>query len=351
MSRPSPAWLVALPVALGLLGSPGAAAFAQDGPPQSLTIRLLDAASERRDDPRARVYVNDHLAPGETITRRIEVGNTTGRVQRLNFYAAAADVAGGSFVIGEGKATNELTEWTDVDPPTAELPDGGRQVLTVTVRVPADAAPGERYAAVLAERPADPAAPGTVSTGTRVGIRMYLSVGPGGEPASDFAVEDLTARRQASGEPMVTATVRNTGGRALDLSGDLQLTDGPGGLRAGPFDVRLGTTLAPQQTARVVVQLDEALPDGPWLARLALRSGRDVRAAEATITFPSQSGGSAQPVAATEVPLDEENPWVVVAGALIGLLALLLLLLLRTRHRRRRQEHEDDAPTPAPVGA
>lgn len=342
---------VALAVALGLLAGPGAAAFAQSAAPNSITIRLLEAAEERRDDPRSQVYVNDHLAPGETITRRIEVTNTTGAPQALDFYAAAADVEQGSFAIGEGRATNELTDWITVDPPAATIPDGGRQELTVTVDVPADASPGERYAVVLAERPPPTAAPGSVATGARVGIRVYLSVGAGGEPATDFVIDQLTPGRTSDGAPLLEATVTNTGGRALDLSGKLTLSDGPGGLGAGPFDVRLGTTLAPGQSAPVAVEFDRELPDGPWRALLTLRSGRDERAAEATITFPAP-GQTAEPVAAEELPLDEDNPWVFAAGALIGLLALLLLLLALLKRRSRRRDDDDEVDTtPQPVGA
>ena len=43
---------------------------------------------------------------------------------------------------------------------------------------------------------------------------------------------------------MVLATVHNTGGRALDMNGTLQLPAGPGGLSAGPFPANLGVTLA-----------------------------------------------------------------------------------------------------------
>lgn len=63
----------------------------------------------------------------------------------------------------------------------------------------------------------------------RVGIRLYVLVGAGNPPAADFAVESLTAARSADGLPVVRAAVRNTGGRALDLSGTLRLVAGPTG--------------------------------------------------------------------------------------------------------------------------
>ena len=39
-------------------------------------LRLVDAPATARDDPRAQVYIVDHLAPGTVIHRRIEVSNT-----------------------------------------------------------------------------------------------------------------------------------------------------------------------------------------------------------------------------------------------------------------------------------
>ena len=311
--------------------------------PGSITIRLLDAAVDRRDDPRSRIYINDHLSPGDSITRRVEVVNTTGSPQRLLFYAGAADVVAGSFTIQDGRGTNELTGWTSVEPAGAVLPDGGRQVLSVTVRVPPGAAGGERYAAILADRPPAATRPGAVSSGARVGIRMYVSVGEGEEPASDFEVTTLQARRQQDGFPAVTAVVTNTGGRALDLSGDLELTKGPGGLSAGPFAAELGRTLAPGDTEPVTVVLDKAITGGPWTATLTLRSGLLERQARAQITFPDDAGETAAPVAAENLSLREDPKVLVpIAGGLIGLIALILLLLLLRRRSRREGEEETD---------
>ena len=61
----------------------------------------------------------------------------------------------------------------------------------------------------------------------RVGIRLYLSIGPGGPPAANFTIGSVTAKRTRDGHPMVLATVHNTGGRALDMNGTLRLREGP----------------------------------------------------------------------------------------------------------------------------
>jgi hypothetical protein len=178
-------------------------------------------------------------------------------------------------------------------------------------------------------------ASGGVAVVNRVGLRIYLSVGAGGEPRTDFTIQSLTAERDAQRHPLVKATVKNTGGRALDLTGKLWLTEGPNKLNAGPFDVRVGTTLAIGDTEDVLVPLQDALPAGPWHAKIELTSSTTVRTAEATITFPDAAGGVAPAVPAHEVT-ESSNTLLYVAvgvGALVVLLLVLLVLILLRRRR------------------
>lgn len=88
-----------------------------------------------------------------------------------------------------------------------------------------------------------------------------------------LAISSLTAKREPNGQPAVVARVRDTGGRALDLSGGLILSQGPGGLSAGPFPAQLGTTIAPGQSEPVTFKFNRQLPDGPWKALVHLESG------------------------------------------------------------------------------
>lgn len=147
---------------------------------------------------------------------------------------------------------------------------------------------------------------------------------------------------------MVTAQVMNTGGRALDLTGVLELRDGPGDLSAGPFQVTTATTLGIGQRGDALVELDPALPAGPWTARMVLTSGRIERAVEATITFPDTAGEVGPRVVAEPVPL-AQDPSVVIPTA-IGLLVLAILMLLWALWRRRRKDDRDEAePATQPV--
>ncbi len=337
--------LVAALAAAGVLTPATAASADTPKPPESIGVRLLDAPTDRRNDPWALAYVIDHVAPGATIQRRIEVSNTTSKPADVSVYPAAASIVGGVFTGADGNTPNELSTWTSVDRGTVPLAPGAKQPVTVVIRVPKDAAPGEQYAVVWAQVSSAPAATDNITAVNRVGIRVYLSVGPGGEPASDFAVDTLTAERNAAGAPVVRAQVHNTGGRALDMNGTLALSGGPGGLNAGPFPAQLGTTLAVRETGSVVIPLDASVPDGPWHAVIKLSSGLLSRTAEATITFPRPSAPAAAPAPATAVapvapvaapPAPASTiPWVpIIVGA--GLLLLLLLLWFLLARRRSR---------------
>jgi hypothetical protein len=292
-------------------------------------IRLLDAPSNRQDDPRARSYIVDHLPPGATITRGVEVSNGTSEPVLIKVYPGAAELKAGAFQPLAESEVSELTTWTKVSPAELKLARGQAARAEVTITVPTDASPGERYGAVWAQLSSDPGA-GGVTQVNRVGVRIYLSVGPGGEPASDFKINSLTARRGVDGTPVITAQVRNTGGRALDLAGELKLSDGPGGLSGGPFPASLGTTLAVGESAPVSVNLDKQLPNGPWQANLTLKSGILERSGSAKVTFPDAGGaGSAVPAEGT----DSSSLGLVlaVAGAVLVLVAATALFLRRRK--------------------
>jgi len=142
---------------------------------------------------------------------------------------------------------------------------------------------------------------------------------------------------------MVLADVHNTGGRALDMNGSLQLTAGPGGLSAGPFPATLGTTLAIGDTETVTIPLDKALPAGPWDARITLHSGLLNRSAKATITFPAR--GTADAVKTTSGRPGWLYPAIGAALLLLGSAALVHT----ARRRRHRPTHQLSEPQREPA--
>jgi hypothetical protein len=300
-------------------GSPAAKTPTGATPTAGIGVRLLDAPVSAGDDPRARVYIVDHLKPGTVIHRRIQASNSGSSPASIVFYSSAASISKGSFVGAAGHTANDLSTWTTVSPGSVTVPPGGHVAATVTIAIPKDAAPGEQYGVVWTETRTPPAAGTKVVQVSRVGIRLYVSVGPGGAPAGNFTISSLTAKRAADGHAVLVATVRNTGGRALDMSGTLKLSSGPGGLSAGPFPATLGTSLAIGDTEPVSVILDKQIPAGPWKAQVTLHSGLIEHTATATVTFPA-TGAAAAAVIAT--PRGGGH------GLLYGLLAVLAALVL-----------------------
>jgi len=323
MIRALTALLIALLLAPGMAGP----AEAADGRGR-FGIRLMDAPVSRRNDPRAHYQIVDHLRPGATIRRRIQVSNDSAAPLRIAMGVSPAEIRENRFTVTDGAAANELPGWISFDPGSFEVPPYGRTVVRATIRVPDSAPEGERYGVIWAETGAPASGAHNVGVVARVGIRVYLDIGPGGEPPSDFRIERLIPARTDDGRPQVLALVRNTGERALEMSGSLTLSNGPGGLRAGPFTAAPGTALAPGDQAQVRVVLDRRLPAGPWGVRLELASGRIRRTATATLTFPDDPGSMGRAVS-----FERGMPWLIL-GAL-GLLILGTAIFMFAMRRKR----------------
>jgi hypothetical protein len=327
--------VVALALCAGAAAFPAGGAVAAEPEMGSIGIQLVDAPTSRRSDPRAQKYIVDHVAPGTVIQRRVKVRNSTGHRQRIDVYAGPATVEAGQFRFASADESSELTSWTSLDRPTLRLAAGEDDLAEVTIKIPEEASRGERYGVIWASMKATADSPSNAITQVRrVGVRIYLDIGRGGEPASAFEIGESIATRAADGQPSLHVGVRNTGGRALDLIGNLRLADGPGGLRAGPFEVVQGTTLAPGDEGQVAVLLPKSVPNGPWVARLTLRSGLVQQTKTIAVTFPD-------PAAA---PTKDSNGIFTRTTMVIGGLVLLLsLALLGLVARARRSRHTDDA--------
>jgi hypothetical protein len=284
----------------------------------SIGIALV-AETDAPEDDRSRMYIVDHVDPGAELRREIEVQNASSSPRHIELYPAAASVQGGAFAAADGHGGNDLSEWTTLDESALDLAPGEIERVGVTIAVPETAPEGERYAAILAEVAAPHPEDSMVQQVNRVGIRVYLSVGPGGEPPSDFTIDGIGLR--AGDEwPVVTAEVTNTGERALDIAGTASLRREVGTMNAGPFETRSAVTLLPGESGVAEIDVDEALPGGAWNAEVTLASGDLERTAAGSVTLP----GPAE--------VDDGGNWPVIALIVgIAVLALIAMLLLGRR--------------------
>jgi hypothetical protein len=316
----------------GPMGAAQAAQSPTPTPAAGLAIGLVDVPAAAQNDPRARSYIVDHMNPGASIERRIKVQNNTAQKQSVHLYSGAAHLADNAFSAEGQGASNALTSWTSVATPDLEMAPGEEKSVPVKIAVPKDAPEGEQYAVVWAQIQSPKTAGSAAIQVSRVGIRQYISVGPGNGQASDFKVESLTAGRNADGQPQVTAKVTNTGGRTIDLNGTLSLSHGPAGMSAGPFPVVQGTTLAAGASADVAVVLDGKLPSGTWDAVMTLKSGSLSHDASASITIPEAAGVTATTVAQDTTP----QILLIAAGAgLILIVGACVFITVKLRAKKK----------------
>jgi hypothetical protein len=286
-------WLGALGViALGLMlpAAPASAFVAgsvspEPAPTGNIGVRLEPAPDAPSPDIRDRFYIVTHLNPGTTLTRTITAINDTDEPQHLELYAAAATIEDTSFIVGADRTPNDLTEWTTISPSTVDIPPGDTAPVEVTIRVPGTVPRGERYAVAWVS--AHSMGEGQIAEINRVGIRMYVDIAPGGDPPSNFMLESPSVLRDKEGRPVVTVDVTNTGERALDVSGTIALTHGPGGLSSAPVRVQQVLTLAPGAHGQVSAVLDASLPGGDWTAEAVMASGAVQRQASFPVTVPA----------------------------------------------------------------
>jgi len=295
-------------------------------PPQAnFGIRLVQAPISERNNPRARTEIIDSLHPGAVRHWVVGVSNLGTTEVRLRIYAAAAVIRGGQFLPANRQyAQNQLTTWFRVNHPVVRLKPHHSQEFKVTVRVPRQAPEGEQYGVIWAQgssvmhgRHAN------VTLVNRVGIRIYLAVGPGGGPPTSFALGAVSGTIARNGAKVASVEVHNTGGLALSLTGTLTLTSKSDGLRAGPF-AATPTVIAPGQSFPVPVVLPAKLPAGPWQAAVSLQSGVFSHSEHASLAFTAIGGGGggfpAKPVMAVVL--------------ILLVLAAATVLVLRSRRRR-----------------
>jgi hypothetical protein len=172
----------------------------------------------------------------------------------------------------------------------------------------------------------------------------------------------MTAARDDGGVPVVTTRLRNTGGRALVIGGELTLRKGPAGLDAGPFAFERSLALAPGDIGTLTVALDPDLPDGPWRARVTAVAGLLERTAEAEIAFPSAAAAQA-PSQDTEIvagtdeegrdiseSLRNQRRMLLPLASLLVLLAIAALWLLHQWRAEGATPGEDPVESEPPRG-
>lgn len=309
-----------------------ATAAAQAGEFSLRPVRPADAPARERS------YIVRTVDVGSVFTDRLEAVNLTD--QPLELDVAAVDAAvldDGSFAPGTAAAAEGA--WITVTPGRVVVPARGTAPVQVRITVPADAAPGDHIAAVVAQR-ADggttPSGQANVVLRQRVGVRVYLTV-RGDEPVQRaFEVRDL----RWVGAPSARAfevDIANVGDLLVEPLGTLMIERG--GLSATTDVPVLGTVPVGESRTLRFAAGDDELEAGAYEATLRLRDVNGGPEHERTVSFTV--GGTAE-----QAGSDSPFPWwlgVVAGGALAGVIVALV--------RRRRKDAESDVDASAGADA
>ena len=119
------------------------------------------------------------------------------------------------------------TAWANLDIDTFELAPGERRDVTLTVEVPDDAEPGERYLSAIFAVPGDPGDGGNISVTHRVAVKLYIDVP--GERVERIDLGELSGPRLIdTGSASFALTVDNRGNvhRRFEEETQLLASDG-----------------------------------------------------------------------------------------------------------------------------
>jgi hypothetical protein len=202
-------------------------AAAQAGQPAGIGLRLTDGPSDAAGGL-ATDRISHVIPAGGSARWTVEIVNTGPEPLEIPLTVGAAELVDGQFRPADGAEGAELPDWVTIDPASAEVPGGSRVEATVTVEVPEDATDGDHAAAIWASATSH----GPVTQVNRVGLRTLITVADG-VPAAGFAIGDITVEPAEEGPASIAVEVTNTGGRMLEVAGELDLHDGPGGVSAG----------------------------------------------------------------------------------------------------------------------
>lgn len=321
--RPVLSSVAILVVALAALvaGTP-ATAHADD----TVGISISTATKGKRDPERTRFSYQ--IDPGQTVNDYVWVANAgTKRLKITLFATDAYNTDDGSYaLLDTDEKPVDAGSWVAFrkgkERVTLNLKPDEATIVPFTLAVPANAAPGDRPAGIVAA--AAPTEGAQLGTERRIAVRLYARVS--GDLQPGLTISSFDAQHSGGWNPMTgavtaTAVLSNTGNIALGGTASLDATSWFGLGVGEPAHFSLDELL-PGSTRTVSFQIPDVPQVGFVNAHLVLRSsiGPDAPAPE---TLPTVQRDAFVPAI----------PWTVV-----GLLALVMAGLLGMRVWGRRNE-------------
>ncbi|MDR1426833.1 MAG: DUF916 domain-containing protein [Bifidobacteriaceae bacterium] len=375
-THPAPrrlAFTLAVATLLTLLAAPASSIAADDAPPTAPPSPSASStpADDDGDDvtwsvrpasesgPDGRHVFDYTVAPGQEILDWVSVTNFSARAATFQVYAADAttDYDTAAFtLVGADQASADAGAWTAVDENSSicasdpelgpadcgstvgfsvTLDPGEQREYPFSVQIPADAAPGDHAAGIVASfsSASEDSSGALINVAQRVGARIYLRVD--GPLTPGLAISGAVASYRDSFNPAGPGTavigfdLTDTGNTRLSAQPTVQIT-GPFGIRLGEARAAVVANLMPGGTAHVTAEVS-----GVWPALLAF--------ADVTVAPIAADGAPKSdplPAAVTASARTWAVPWAalavlaIIAGAVVGVVVV---------RRRRWRAWQDDA--------
>jgi hypothetical protein len=184
-----------------------------------------------------RVLLRYSVADKQVIHDAVTLANPTRKAITFDVYAANAfnEPVGGAFALGLQNAPKVgATRWIKPAVSRLTVPAGTQARIPVTIRVPANATPGDLAAGIVAldRHVTRTKQGGQVGLGVQhaVGVRVYLKVAGPRRPG--LAVRNVTVRRKGNGPVLlgggnatISYDVLNTGNTRLDAVSHVKIVN------------------------------------------------------------------------------------------------------------------------------
>jgi hypothetical protein len=316
-----------------VLGSVAAPARAADAPATTFVARPADGSPTA---PQGGWFLFADAQPGAELAGQMALRNDGDGPLSLRLAAVDATTAqrGGVEYGLPDPPPDEVGAWIDLSRDAITLPRGGSVEIPFTVRVPADAAPGDHLGGIAVWAP-DEADAGSGESGFAPGVvvetRQVVAVQlglPGAAPQS-LEVQDARAVARPDG-PYIEVVIANTGRRLAKATGTLTVD---GEVLAEGFAV---DTIVPGTSVAFPIRWPGADLDAPHDIEVTLRYDGEAASWTGALRADDAVRAALEDWDAPDggLPGFRALPWMLgVAGAAILIVGSLLL----ARPWRRRQ--------------
>lgn len=252
--------------------------------------------------------------PGESQTNTVKVTNTGSSASdyQITIESFSGNDRGQAIVNGDTDPEYELKKWVSIKPDKFHLAKEANQIVTFTINVPSDAAPGGRYGTILAS----PSGQGQVNgTGAvvrqKVGTLVLLSVK--GDVSYSANVQEFKTTKTLFERAPVDFSTKIYNGSTVHVKprGFITVAN-TFGHKVAEVEFKQGNIL-PKSDRIYDGQISQKLPIGRYVATLALNYGEKGDQLISTTSFIV-------------------FPWKVGLPIIAGLLILFWLIIAKRRN-------------------